>query len=75
MRFRCGHDGLVHLLERMWDTEGVQHMYTTNVEYLLEQCPMNMKFICGMRTLWMKGTDDVMPTEDEPTCLACVGSK
>lgn len=68
-------DGIVHVLERMWDIDNVKHMYTDSIEYLRKQCPMNLKFHCDERALWMgdlEGMRFVVPTEEPATCLFCL---
>ena len=68
-------DGLVHVVIEAWDIVGER----TPVEFSLHKMlkdpkgvlPLNLRFACLERGLWMKDPSNGTPTDDAPTCMAC----
>lgn len=61
----------------MWDIDGqMLSIETCSLTYLRSLGTLNVKFVCGERTLWMKGYPEHAPAniKEHLTCLACLVS-
>ena len=68
-------DGLVHIVAEAWDIVGERVPVEFSLRRVYEgrrtELPLNLRFACRERGLWMEDPSNGEPTQDAPTCMVC----